>query len=396
MTDRLNRVMINMDDASDRERIRREVHEGVEHLVVPVVMIVEGVLNDALVPASEFGRHVESWNGIPVPVLHPQERGEYISANRPDVIDKNTIGRVYNAWVDGRKLKAELWLNTDKANRLGYGQLIEALANGEVIEISTGYFSDDEPKAGEYDGVGYNAIHRNIKPDHLALLPGEIGACSVADGCGTRVNTKSGGLKMKVNEAFSTLARALGLRNNCECTEDHMDLLKQAETMKANGSVSAKQFQMLQDMDEEGRAMMAALIQALGNVSAQEEGAPDEEGEPVAAEYDDKQNEAETMNANTDKGVKTFSEQDVERIVANQLRRQKVMDKLTANESCAFEESDLKAMSVEALEKYEKSIRPADYSGAGGFATNSDATADTTVTPLRANGVLSKIKQKGA
>ena len=393
MSDRLNRVMTNMDDAPDRERIRREVHEGVQHLVVPVVMIVEGVLNDALVPASEFGRHVEAWNGIPVPILHPQERGEYISANRPDVIDKNTIGRVYNAWVDGRKLKAELWLNTDKANRLGYGQLIEALANGEVIEISTGYFSDDEPKAGEFDGIGYNTIHRNIKPDHLALLPGEVGACSVADGCGTRVNTKSGGLAMKVNEAFSTLARALGLRNNCECTEDHMDLLKQAEGLKANGSVTAKQFQMLQEMDDEGRAMMAALIQALGNVSAQEDGVEDEE--PAAAEYDDKQNEAEAMNANSDKGVKTFSEQDVERIVANQLRRQKVVDKLTANEQCAFDESDLKAMTIEALEKYEKSIRPADYSGAGGFATNSDAV-DTNVTPLRANGVLAKIKRKEA
>ena len=141
--------------------------------------------------------------------------------------------------------------------------------------------------------------------------------------------------------------------------------------------------------------MMAALIQALGNVSAQEE---PEEDEPAAAEYDDKQNEKEEpdMNANTDdKGVKTFSEQDVERIVANQLRRQKVMDKLIANEQCAFEESDLRAMNIEALEKYEKSIRPVDYSGAGGFATNSDAV-DTNVTPLRSNGVLGKISKKEA
>ena len=394
MSDALNRIMIHMDEPADREAIRREVHEGVEHVVVPVVMIVEGVLNDALVPASEFGRHVDSWNGIPVPVLHPQERGEYISANRPDVIDKNTIGRVYNAWVDGRKLKAELWLNTDKANRLGYGQLVEALAAGEVIEISTGYFSDDEPKAGDYNGTGYSTIHRNIKPDHLALLPGEIGACSVADGCGTRVNQKSGGLKMKVNEAINTLAQALGLRTNCNCNEDDpMDIVKQAEELHANGSVSAKQFQMLQDMDEEGRAMMAALIQALGNVSAQEDEG-DHDDEPAAAEYDEKQNEEHEMTANS-QGVKTFTEQDVERIVANQLRRGRVMDKLTANEQCAFEESDLKAMSIEALEKYEKSIRPADYSGAGGFATNSDAV-DNTVTPLRANGVLAKIKRKEA
>ena len=394
----LHRVIANMDEPADRESIRREVHEGEEHLVVPVVMIVEGVLNDALVPASEFGRHVESWNDRPIPVLHPQERGEYVSAARPDIIDKNTIGRVYNAWVDGRKLKAEAWLNIAKAVRLGYGDLIQSLANGDVIEISTGYFSDDEPKAGEFDGTGYRSIHRNIKPDHLALLPGEVGACSVADGCGTRVNTDKG-LLMKVNDAFSTIAQALGFRTNCQCEEGQMDLMQQAEELKANGSISAKQFQMLTEMDEDARTMVRALLDAMGSVTGQESDEGDHDDEPASMEYDDKRNEDGGMNANHQgagqQGVKTFTEQDVERIVANQLRRSKVMDKLTANEACAFEESDLRAMSVEALEKYEKSIRPADYSGAGGFATNSDAV-DTNVTPLRANGVLAKIKQKGA
>ena len=173
-----------------------------------------------------------------------------------------------------------------------------------------------------------------------------------------------------------------------------MDLMQQAEELKANGSISAKQFQMLTEMDEDARTMVRALLDAMGSVTGQESDEGDHDDEPASMEYDDKQNEAETMTANSS-GVKTFTEQDVERIVANQLRRSKVMDKLTANEACAFEESDLRAMSVEALEKYEKSIRPADYSGAGGFATNSDAV-DTNVTPLRANGVLAKIKQKGA
>lgn len=408
----LNRVVANMDDLLPGESVRREVHEGVEHLVVPAVLIVEGVLNDALVLASEFGRHVEAWNDRAIPVLHPQDRGEYISAGRPDVVEKNTIGRVYNARVDGPRLKAELWLNIEKARRLGYGDLIDSLAAGEIVEISTGYFADDEPKAGEYNGKGYNTIHRNIRPDHLALLPGEIGACSVADGCGTRVNSQKG-FAMKTKEAINTLVKALGLRANCECQDggnpmstqeraEKIEALKKhltankvsektVESVVANKKLSTDQMEMLMGMDAEQLKMAAALagVLAEGDGVEEPEQVESAEDEPEAMAFD----EEEKPMATNSRKVKTFTEQDVEKIVANQLRRQKVLDKLTANEACAFSESDLKSMSIEAMEKYEKSIRPADYSGAGGFATNSDAV-DTNVTPLVPNTLMSRVKAK--
>lgn len=360
----------------EHEGVRREVFEGEEHLVVPVVMIVSGVLNGALVTSQEFGKYVESWNGRPVPVLHPERQGVPVSASQPDIIEKNTIGVLFNTRVEGERLKSEAWLNVAKAQRLGYGQLLDEIAAGKIIEISTGYFSDAENKAGEYNGVGYTEIHRNIRPDHLALLPGEIGACSVADGCGTRVNSDKGFL-MKTKTALTTLAQALGLRVNCQCEEGPMDLMKQAEQLKANGSLTAKQFQMLQDMDDEGRTMMRALIDALGAANAD----PVEEEEPAAMEGAAPANMSQKPVERAQPEVKTFSQADVEEIVANQLRRAKVMERLVANEACAFDEADLRAMNIDALEKYEKSIRPVDYSGAGGFATNSDAV-DTNVTPL--------------
>ena len=49
-------------------------------------------------------------------------------------------------------------------------------------------------------------------------------------------------------------------------------------------------------------------------------------------------------------------------------------------------------MDTGALETYEKSIRPADYSGQGGFAANSDAI-DTNVTPLLPRKLLGKKKE---
>lgn len=369
--------------------VRREVFEGVEHLVVPVVMIVDGVLNGALVTEAEYGKYVESWNSRPVPVLHPERDGIPVSAAQPDIIQKNTIGVLFNVHAESGKLKGEAWLNVEKAKRLGYEALLAELAAGAIIEVSTGYFSDAENKAGEFNGETYTEIHRNIRPDHLALLPGEIGACSVAEGCGTRVNSEKGFL-MKTKTALTTLAQALGLRVNCNCEEDPMDLLKRAEQLKANGSLTAKQFTMLQEMDEEGRTMMRALIDALGATTANE--LPEEELEEDPAAMEEEPKQMKRKDAEPVSTVKTFSEADVEKIVANQLRRSKVTEKLAANKACAFDEAELRAMSIEALEKYEKSIRPVDYSGNGGFATNSDAV-DSNVTPLLPRSSFTKKKE---
>ena len=68
-------------------------------------------------------------------------------------------------------------------------QILVALQSGKMLEQSTGLFADLEEKEGEFDGQKYKWIARNIRPDHVAILPHEEGACSIADGCGTpRVN----------------------------------------------------------------------------------------------------------------------------------------------------------------------------------------------------------------
>lgn len=390
----LHTITANFQAAPDG--VRRDVFEGVEHLVVPVVMICEGVLNDALVPASEFGKYPEAWNGRPIPVLHPQENGGYISANRPDVIERNTIGTIFNARAVDGKLKADAWVNTEKARRLGYGDLIQQLEAGEIVEVSTGYFSDDEMRAGDYNGVSYTSIHRNIRPDHLALLPGEIGACSVADGCGTRVNSKKESFAMKVNEAMATLAKALGLKSNCQCEEDNgMDILEEAEGLVKANMIDAKQLAAIQKMSPEDREVMGAFISALGNTGGGEMEEPegmedmpeDEEGAPAMVQ--------------TDKAPKAMTEADVQKLITNgvaegvknEIRRIEVLGKLATNSANKLTEDQMKAMSVEQLEAVEQMIRPADYSGANGFAANSTAV-DTNVTPMPLRGVLTGKKKE--
>lgn len=185
--------------------IRTETHQGKEHIVVPVVMMVEGVHNGSRGPllhtAQELGHIVDSWNGIPVVIDHPQDSaGNYVSANSPQVVDQAVVGRVYNSYMDGQKLKGEAWLDASKL-RAASPEAEQAIRQKQPVDVSVGVFNDEEDTEGEWNGEVYTAVARNHRPDHLALLPGAQGACSWSDGCGVRVNKElSETLNLNVNE----------------------------------------------------------------------------------------------------------------------------------------------------------------------------------------------------
>ena len=180
------------------------VHQDKAHLVAPVVMMVEGVHAGSQGPLlheiSELGKFPASWNGIPVIIYHPKKDGEYVSANDPDIVDREVVGRVYNTEVDDKKLKAEIWLDEDKLNTVSE-KVLNSINNKEEIEVSLGMFTDNEMVEGEYNGEEYVGIARNHRPDHLAILPDQVGACSLADGCGVGANTD-------INKMINTLSLA--------------------------------------------------------------------------------------------------------------------------------------------------------------------------------------------
>ena len=173
--------------------IRTEMHQGKKHLVVPVIMLKEGVHNGSAGPLlhtqDELGKFPAAWDGIPVLIGHPEENGQPISANSPKVIDQSVIGRVYNSKVEDNKLKGEVWADVEKLKQLSplaYAYIMQQ----KPLDVSVGVFSDDEPATGEWNGENYIAVARNYRPDHLALLPEATGACSWQDGCGVRVNSE--------------------------------------------------------------------------------------------------------------------------------------------------------------------------------------------------------------
>jgi hypothetical protein len=192
-------------------QIRTENHQGKAHIVVPVVMMVEGVHNGSRGPlfhsAQELGKVVGAWNGIPITIQHPQQGDSFISANSPDQIER-CVGRVYNVHMDGNKLKGEAWIDVNKITA------VSTLALGYIrqqrpLDVSVGVFTEETDEEGDWNGEHYTATAYGHRPDHLALLPGEQGACSWADGCGIRVNssqtTKTEKDEMKKEEKFKVL-----------------------------------------------------------------------------------------------------------------------------------------------------------------------------------------------
>ena len=180
----LQTVTFNMSSS-----VRTDFMEGKEFLVAPMVMIREGVhqgSNGALYyPRNELSKTPEVWNYKPVVVYHPTMNGYGVSACDVDVITSRKVGVIMNTKFDKEtgKLRAEAWLEVDRIHEVD-SRIAETLNSGEIMELSTGLFTDNELSEGEFEGKSYKYIARNYRPDHLALLPDKIGACSVADGAG--------------------------------------------------------------------------------------------------------------------------------------------------------------------------------------------------------------------
>lgn len=178
---------------------RSDVWQGRDYFVVQTVAVISKVLNRELLPADEVFLFAEAWNGRPIPLRHPQVNGFYVSANSPSVMEEFNLGFFFNARAEkhklGAKLVGEMWLDVALIEAKGGVALnaLQTLRNGGTVEVSTAYFCLVRDEEGEYAGEPYRGVQYNVKPDHVALLPDEVGACSVADGCGVNANSSEAG-----------------------------------------------------------------------------------------------------------------------------------------------------------------------------------------------------------
>lgn len=380
-------------------------------MVVPVVAIVEGVLNNNLVPADEFGKYVNSWEGRPVPVDHPQVNGVHVSANLPTILESRNIGHFHNVNVDGPKLKGELWIDIEAAERKGFSEIVEAFRNNQMMEVSTAYFADTEPTSGEFNGIEYQGIHRNLRPDHIAILPNDEGACSIADGCGAMRTNKQGvimtvlqkirdafgmpGLALEANEASITdkmeaVRAAVYAMDDDENSFFLVDVFEDQVVYENKGEMFRQGYTIQEDGTAEltGEAEQVRMEKSFVPVGqADEDETPPEPGTNEEGSEMAEKPEANALDAETLTAVNWAKEQYAKRVTS-------LVNGLVANKRCAFSEDELKAMSVEQLEKLDQSLvggQP-DYSGRG-FPLETNADDEEEGLPSAPPVVMAKVKE---
>lgn len=218
---------------SNSGKARSVTRNGREYLVVPATIIVPGNLSgsngDLYYPPSETKRSVGAWNGTKITMTHPMVNGQYVSASHKTV---QHYGWLENTEYAG-KLRTEAWMDVKRLMTHPDGpDVVNRLRIGEQVELSTGLYTDNIVRNGidPRSGRAYSLVATNFKPDHLAILPHDKGACSLKDGCGFNVNAgaccdacakHSGGKNMKCPECKGamTLNKKSGVYtcNNADC-----------------------------------------------------------------------------------------------------------------------------------------------------------------------------------
>lgn len=188
---------------------RVETLEGREHIVVPMVILTEGVHNGSSGPIyyapEELSKTPVAWDHKPIVVYHPEQNGEGITACQPSVINNQKVGIMLNTRFEGKRLRSEAWIEKWRADLVD-PRIMAAITSNQMMEVSTGVFIDTEKVDGKWKTEDYVGIARNFRPDHLALLPDQVGACSIKDGAGLLRNTSTTP-ELGVGMAMSPIAK---------------------------------------------------------------------------------------------------------------------------------------------------------------------------------------------
>lgn len=247
--------------------VRKAKYQGKDYLVAPLSLIVEGVLNGSKgalhYPMTEMKKSCQAWNNTPIVVYHPMDamgRPQRAKGN-PDVLNRSGIGVVRNARISGNKLVAEGWFDLSRTQKID-SRVYNALLSQQKMELSTGLDTDNEQKQGVWNGRNYVMIARNYRPDHLAILPDQIGACSVQDGCGLMVaNMKMHGrrstnvIDLRTTDGSSSLLPSMrrnlakALRKKINSPKSEVDVAQGKPRPRIPTASSPKHFQSLAPAD---------------------------------------------------------------------------------------------------------------------------------------------------
>lgn len=195
-----NKRFIQCKSLVNKDSVRRENREGVEHIVIESKTLPDDiVMNNMLYPASEIEKSFSSLEGTLAPFGHPEKEGRFLSATDPYAIANFYVG-AHNENVrreDGRVIIDKV-INVQEAMKTERGKrLLDRISELEEsddprpIHTSVGvYLEVEECKEPRTNALNqeYIEIARNMMFDHDAILLDEVGAAQPHQGVGMAVN----------------------------------------------------------------------------------------------------------------------------------------------------------------------------------------------------------------
>jgi hypothetical protein len=378
--------------------VRHDTMEGRDYLVAPMVMLTEGVHKGSngplYYPQDELSKTPESWNHKPVVVYHPTMNGMGVSACDPDIITSRKVGVIMNTRYDSKtgKLRAEAWLEKDRVNLVD-DRITKSLENNEIMELSTGLFTDNEVVSGEHNGKSYTSVARNYRPDHLALLPDKKGACSIEDGAGflqlnsEQQTTLSEAVRSKFGKDASTWRVEFSLNDGdfnfdteslvevtSQLSQETQEMQSQGEEDMANSKedkvvqLIANETTQFGEEDKDGLLLLneETLDKLEPVVNEDDSDDPEEEETEEVAETECSEGDAETCEAEKEEipvenqqplSAKQYVENAPPEIrdmlesglASHERDRQELIDVIVANENNVFGEPQLAEKSMSEL-----------------------------------------------
>lgn len=359
---------------------RFETLEDRQYTVVPMIILTEGVHAGSdgplLYPKDELSKTPVVWNHKPIVVYHPEMNGRGISACDPVVINNRKVGVMMNTRYEKGKLKSEAWIDRRRAdvvdNRIG-----EAIDAGTMMELSTGVFVDVRDEAGDWSGESYAGIACNYRPDHLALLPDQIGACSIKDGAGFMRNASAG---QKGDQAIMGAIKVLqqaGLIRNDQSFSDISSTLS-TELRKRFAAADDGPFLWVQDVFSNFVVYeFSGKLFRLGYSASETAGVTLSADAPVEVVRKTEYREIPSANS----GAKDHNTQ-------RTMDKKKIVDAIVANKASGWSEADrdaLMAFNEDRLNVILNGCKPPEEKPAPAPATNAApaaAAAPANVVPL--------------
>lgn len=204
-----SRIMVQCATNVNKNAIRRESIDGVEHIVITSMTLPDNiVMNGGLYPAKEIAKSFHTLERTLAPVEHPQDgQGNYISANDPEAIHNYHAG-AFNTNVEhiDNRIKIDKFINVQEAKKSDRGKrLLDRIAEIEEsddprpIHTSVGVWLTvtelEKPKTNALNQK-YTWTAKDMVFDHDAILLDSVGAAQPDQGVGMAVNRQ--GEKTKV------------------------------------------------------------------------------------------------------------------------------------------------------------------------------------------------------